>query len=344
MKDVSVAIRIGSPQSTVPLVRRTLESIAGNIGDCRWQVLLSIGENIPADVADFTQQAIKADPSRLILLERAEVTWAQFINRAIDASEGCEYFIKSHDDIELLSPDYLPQVRAELERIGRDVGWVSISDDGWKFGDFSPSVRLGYHIDLRREHAWERKKVLDLHTLPDNWWRASAPRHLAYRVERKARRILHLPPPAYPKPNVAAGAGVRDDLPQRTVRCHAPFNHFVLIRRETLLKLGPCEDWGTKNALLVDEDWGLRALQLNLPNIWIPHLRYLHHKGPFEGGGTRSGDEIGKEAGRVDEIFFRKWGFHSMPSDGELEDLCARYAGTLIPWSASRRSYEWDYI
>jgi len=134
-------------------------------------------------------------------------------------------------------------------------------------------------------------------------------------------------------------------MPNRSVLAHAPFNHFVMIKRETLLKIGYCENWGTLNALLVDEDWGLRALNNNFPNVWIPFLEYFHYRGTeYQGGGTRSWGHIKKDIKRVDNLFYEKWGFHSEPTDDELKIIQEKYIKTLIPWTISKYSYEWVYI
>ena len=126
--------------------------------------------------------------------------------------------------------------------------------------------------------------------------------------------------------------------------CHAPFNHFVLIKREILELIGPCEDWGTPNAYYVDEDWGLRCLEKNIPNIWIPGIEYIHYRGKFEGGGTRSWGSITRDMQRVKDLFYQKWGFHPEPTDEELEFLREKHKNNLIPWSSYRRSWEWENI
>jgi len=344
MKDVCIAIRVGSPHSTISLVKRTFNSIANNIGNCEWKILLSLGKAISDEVRNFVLEYVQQDRTHFTIFQDDEVSWAQFINKAIELSNGFDFFIKSHDDIELLTPNYFPLIKAELERIGQDVGWISITDIAWRLGDWGPSVREGYHIDARAEDAWQRKKLFEMHTLPEHWWRARPLHHFLYTVEDKIRRRLKLDRKPYPKPSSKQLSCYQVDLPKASVRCHAPFNHFVMIKREVLLKIGGCEDWSTKNALLVDEDWGLKALRNNLPNIWIPHIEYTHKRGDYEAGGTRSWDDISKNAERVHRLFYEKWGFHEVPTDEELKEIKEKFHDTLIPWSAYRRSYEWDYI
>ena len=122
-----------------------------------------------------------------------------------------------------------------------------------------------------------------------------------------------------------------------------PNAHFVLIENSVLRKIGKCVDWGTKNHLLIDEDWGLSALKLNLPNIWIPDIEYHHIRLQFAGGGTRSSLEIAKESKRVHQLFYEKWGFHQVPSIKELKFIRKKHKDNLIPWSSYRNSYDWDY-
>ncbi len=343
MKDVAIAIRVGSPNSSMALVKRTFDSILQNMGNCEWKIFISLGEHIKPEVEALVKEYGVKYSSNFEIFQKAEVSWANFINKAIEVSYEYRYFIKSHDDIQLLTSDFYRKVTQKLNEISKPVGWVSFTDVGWEKGDFSPAVRPGYHIDYLFEKAWERRKLFQFHFFPEHWTSAGFLTDLIFKFRNKIAQIKKKPYPAYPKP-IRKIAEYSIDLPKAPVICHAPFNHFVLIERRILEKIGKCEDWNTPNALFVDEDWGLRAMQLNLPNIWIPDICYFHYRGEIKGGGTRSNGTIVLENKRVEKLFFDKWGFQTTPSPQEISMIQNKYKDTLIPWSSYRKSYEWDYV
>lgn len=345
MKDLAIAIRVGSPKSRLDLVRMTLESLRRYIGDCDWKVFLSVGEKIPAEVEDLVLSYTKSYPQHYEIFHKGEVFWADFINQAIALTRDYRYFIKAHDDIRLDTMNFFAKVTATLKDIGREVGWISFTDPGWRIGYFMPPAREGYHLDFVEENGWVRRKLFQYASFPENWW--MPPRHEVEIYNRRMQLAAQgqMPKPHFPVP-IDRILTFIPEMPARPCRVHAPFNHFVMIERAVLEKIGPCENWGTMNALLVDEDWGLRSLQLNIPNIWIPDVEYLHYREPeFVGGGSRS--IVGQDnalAARVHQRFKDKWGFNATPTAEQLNELRQRYAGTLIPWSIGRRSYEYDLL
>lgn len=346
MKDVYIAIRAGSPASNPLLLQKTLQSIYENIGNCDWCVGLSINQNINADCHKVIANYVKISEGRICVYDEGDCDWSIFINNAIKRAWGYKYFIKSHDDIELQTKNTYEKIDAEVSRIekgGVSVGWVSITDTGWRHGDFSPSVRPGYHIDVRQNNAWGNRQIFQFHTFPKFWWRANFIEHTIYRIRNGLSKLLKLKPVAYPKP-VMAIAAYTPDMPIATVLCHAPFNHFVAISMKSLKLIGDCESWGTKNALLVDEDWGIRALLKNMVNIWMPHIEYFHYRGESEGGATRSSDQIRSNEIRVHRLFKEKWGFAHTPTDEDLSRIQSKYANSNVPWSSYKYSYDWDYI
>src|SRR6185295_3284007 len=117
---------------------------------------------------------------------------------------------------------------------------------------------------------------------------------------------------------------------------------FVLIKMSVLQNIGRCEDWQTYNALFVDEDWGLRALEKKYWNIWIPNITSLHNK-PLVGG-DRSQFQIKKDRARVEDLFKAKWKFSPKPSNEELVYIKNTYNTTNIPWSIDKDSYGWEYV
>lgn len=338
---VAIAIEIGSPNSQLNVVKRTINSIMANIGTTEYKLIIAVAPFVDERIKGYIY-ALKRDNSELIdLMPEENYYWANFINEAIDRSKDCKYFIKSHDDIELLTPNFLSKVEDTLRNISEPVGWVNFTDKDYLNGHWAPSTRPGFHKDCLFEDGWTRKKLFQFHSLPENWWKPSLFAYLGYLIESQVRYRLHLksrPLPVRPREYYA---NLPYDFPSAPVKCHAPFNHFVLIEMDKLEKIGKCENWKTYNALLVDEDWGLRALQLGLNNIWITDIDYVHYR---PGGGTRSWNQIVKDQERVHKLFFEKWGFHSEGRVEELDFIKEKYKNTNIPWSIDRSSYDWDYI
>lgn len=338
---IAIAIEIGSPNSQLNLIKMTIGSIMANIGTNEYRLIIAMAPFIDERIKNYIY-ALKRDNGELVdLMPEENYYWADFINRAIDRSRDYKYFIKSHDDIELLTPNFLSKVEDILGDISEPVGWVSFTDKEYLNGHWSPPTRPGFHIDHIFENGWERQKLFQFHSLPDNWWRPPLITYYTWLIESVVKHHLHLKPrpvPLYPR-------GYYDNLPYNfpgaPVKCHAPFNHFVLIEMDKLREIGKCENWKTYNALLVDEDWGLRALQLGFNNVWIPDVAYIHNR---PGGGNRSWNQIVKDQERVHKLFFEKWGFHSEGRAEELDFIKKKYKNTDIPWSIDRRTYEWDYI
>ena len=338
---LAIAIEIGSPQSQLERVETTITSIMRNIGTDEYKLIIATTPYINEQIKGYIH-TLKREKGKLIdLMPEENYYWADFINEAIDRARDCKYFIKSHDDIELLTPDFLPRVEEVLRNSREPVGWVSFTDKDYLNGHWSPSTRPGFHKDYMLEDGWSRRRLFQFHSLPEDWWRPSLIKYYAFITERIVRHRLRLKPPYMPVCSREYYASLPYDFPTAAVKCHAPFNHFVLIDMDKLQEIGKCERWQTYNALLVDEDWGLRALQLGLSNIWIPDIEYIHYR---PGGGTRSWDQISIDQERVHQLFFEKWGFHSGGRVEELAFIREKYRHTNIPWSIDRMSYEWDYL
>lgn len=338
---VAIAIKIGSPNSKLNLVKTTISSIMTNIGTDKYKIIIAMAPFIDERIKNYIYN-LKSENDELIdLMPEENSYWADFINQSIDRSSGYKYFIKSHDDIELLTPNFLSKVEDTLRSISEPVGWVSFTDKDYLNGHWAPSTRPGFHKDYLFENGWSRRKLFQFHSLPDKWENPSFFAHRVHSIMNIVRRKLQMKSCLPSERLREYYANLPYDFPTAPVKCHAPFNHFVLIEMDKLKKIGKCENWETYNALLVDEDWGLRALQLGLNNIWIPGIEYNHYR-PY--GGTRSWTQIKKSAERVHNLFFKKWGFHSEGRTNELDFIKDKYGNTNIPWSIDRRTYDWEYI
>jgi SAM-dependent methyltransferase len=341
--DLAIAIRIGSPRSSLELVRRTIESIQKNIGQCSYRFILSLDPKIPKEVREYIYQKKKEFPENFELLPEETVYWAEFINKAIDRARDCEFFIKSHDDIELQTPNFFPTVKKILSAVKEPYGWVSFDDTGYLKGYWSPPTRPGFYKDNIFGKGWVKRKMFQFHALPDGWWRAPWYKEWPYLIQQRIIRKIFPPFEVWSYPEKEMPEDFREllDLPSLPVKCHAPFNKFVLIKTSVLQDIGPCENWQTYHALFVDEDWGLRALQKRYWNLWLSGIDCLHLRPPI--GGDRSQYLIKKDKKRVAELFEKKWGFCLPPTRKQLEQIKEKHKDNYIPWSCDRNSYDWDY-
>jgi hypothetical protein len=283
--------------------------------------------------------------SQIIIFQDKEVYWSDFINEAIFMANqiGCKYFIKSHDDIELETPNFFETLEKSMCSLSTPIGWISFTDSGWRRGDFSPAVREGYHFDARYEGALANFTLFQFNKFPKKWIKNNLPIHTSHKIFNTILKFYKQPAIHYPKP-VDRIKNYEVDMPISPIRVHAPYNHFVAIKLEILNKIGYCSSWNTKNSLYVDEDWGLRSHEMGFSNIWIPNIEYFHFRGHSVGGSTRSLSNIIADAKRVELLFTSSWGFLPVPTESQLEQISKKYKGTLIPWSIGRRSFEWDYI
>ena len=344
--ELSIAIRIGSPHSTLELVRQTIESFQECLPSTNYRFVVSIDPQIPSNIKDYIQHKSLEKPLSFLLLPEEKVYWSEFVNEAIRKSEDAEYFLIAHDDIQMLTPHFLSLVKKSVDSFKDSCGWITFDDVGYLNSHWSPPSRPGYFFDFIHEKAWPKRSMFQFHNLPPQWWKGNRWKADFYFYQYQVIRKLRLPlkPLAYPVFPLEKELTHLLDIPQKPVKCHAPFNQCSLIKTSTLRKIGYCENWQTFHGLLVDEDWGLRALAQKKPNIWLPSIQYLHVRKDVPGGGDRAQEQIIADQARVRNLFKIKWGFDSVPEKNGLEEIRRNFRNTLIPWSINRRSYEWDYM
>jgi len=250
---------------------------------------------------------------KIIVTQECCETFATFTNHVIQTyATNSEWFLLTHDDVILQTKRFLPKVERYLENLNSNIGWISFTDTDYVNGHWAPSTRPGYHDDFVNGNAWDERTLFQFHKLQPLWTRKNK---------------------SYTQLNY--------DFPKQPVICHTPFSHFILIETKKLFEIGLCEDWSPVS-LLIDEDWGLRALQKYMINIWMPNVRYQHHRAS---GITRASSMISLLGKSVNKQFEDKWGFSpSMDRKQTVEIVQGIYGGTNILWSVGRKSYEWEYV
>jgi len=133
------------------------------------------------------------------------------------------------------------------------------------------------------------------------------------------------------------------DYPEKPVQIHGVMSAVMLIPMKSMRKIGYCENW-SPYTMLIDEDWSLRSLEINLKNVWIPEVHHLH---PIRPEKRKVWNRYDKQC---QDAFQNKWGFRTGKNEGtqgcsiDLDEFRDKFKGTLIPWSSYRNSYDWEYI
>lgn len=311
---ILISMLVGSPRSEKALVEKSISSILSNIGTDDFLLVVGISSSIPSKIVRYIKEVELKNRNIKVTFQHCS-SFAEFTNYVFsEYGMTSNWFIVSHDDIELKTKNLIGCVEKSLDSLLDKVGWVSFTDDDYLNGHWAPSVREGFHDDAMYENSWKRRKLFQFHSLPEEWWKKGSSREY----------FSDLP----------------WDLPLKTVKCHAPYSHFIMIESSKLRKLGLCECW-SEVSLLIDEDWGLSALREGLYNIWIPSIFYTHVR---KIDGTRATPIITKRIKEVSELFIKKWGFPHNTTKHDLKKIKDLYGNTNIMWSFDRKSFEWDYL
>lgn len=304
---VVISMLVGSEFSNWILVRNSIQTIRKNIGASDYLLVIGIASHIDNFLSCKIKDLVGLDKRIIIVVGEHCETFALFTNYVIqEHSIGSKWFIIAHDDIKLKTEKFIPTVEKSLKSLSGDIGWISFTDDDYLNGNWAPSTRAGYHLDVLEEGAWYRRTVFQFHNLKDNW--------LDYNYNN-----------------------LKYDYPSAPVKCHAPFSHFIMIETEKLNQIGLCENWSVVS-LLIDEDWGLSAMKEGLSNIWIPQIIYTHCRT----GDTRAIPIIRAKGEEVAKLFYNKWRFPHKPLARDIRRIRKRCKEVL--WSFGKRSFEWEYI
>jgi len=226
-------------------------------------------------------------------------SWAENSNFVINKFiNQFDYFLFSHDDLSVITPDYLFSTISFIESLSWPVGWTTFTSVGYHNlrSPNSNSVRTGFALDRFKD------------------------------------------PKVFECASFATSKLGQIQKPDSPVYAHAPFSHLNLIASSSLKLVGEFPNW-SPYTILLDEDQGLRALSMNLPNIWIPSVEYFHplRYSSRKIGGTRFDNQAHGH-------FRARWGISDMPySSKDIEYSLTNY-GELFNWTAGRNSFDWKYV
>lgn len=313
---VLISMLVGSELSTKSLVEKSILSILSNIGTSNFLLVIGISSYIKIDIIKSIED-IKSSNNNIIIVTDHCATHAGFHNYAFcEYGKNFKWIISAHDDIELKTGNLINNIEDSLKS-SIDIGWISFTDDGYLKGFHTPSVRPGFHSDLLDENAWARRKLFQFHLLEENYW-------------KKGKGLSYF-------------TNLNYDFPILTVKCHAPYSHFIVIKSENLRGIGQWEEWGGRTAIphLTDEDMGLTALKNGLMNVWIPNIIYTHVRNEDR---TRASGCVEKELKFVHRMFAEKWGYPYKCSRSDFPKIRKMYGNTNIVWSMDRKSFDWNYL
>lgn len=325
-----ISMLIGSKLSTKDLVTKSVCSIIKNFGNNDFLLVIGIASHVTLDIVIWID-AVQHKNSNVVVITDTDYcsSYARFQNHVfLKYGPGSKWFILSHDDIELQTPNLIGHVEASVGPLLDKVGWISFTDTDYLNGHWAPSIGGGYHDDFLYENAWLTRKLHQFHLLQENYWE----KHHEGEVE-KHKYFSSL---AYDFPTQVVGS-----IPYSVVKCHGPLSHFFMIETEKLKKIGLCEDW-SEVSLLIDEDWALEALKEDLFNVWIPRIKYQHCRVQ---DGTRAWPLLVSRGQQVRDSWAKKWGYQFTDRSKETANRIKKmYGHTNITWSMDKQSFDWEYL
>lgn len=323
-----ISMMVGSKLSTKELVLQSIYSLTSNIGTDDFLLVVGVASHIKSEVVKCIENIALVSNGHVKIVTDHCATFAEFTNHVfLKYAPGSKWFLISHDDIQLKTKNLIGEVEKSIYPFSDKVGWITFTDIDYLNGHWAPSVCGGFHDDYVYGEAWQKRRLHQFHTLKDKYW------------ERGEGRQYFLSLPY--------------DFPQAPVRCHGPMSHLFMMETEKLKQVGLCEDWSVVS-LLIDEDWALEALKVDLWNIWIPYIKYVHCRAE---NGTRawytlsskcsSGQVVARE---VADLWEEKWGYRFAPLNKpgtnreQIRRIRQLYGKTNITWSMGRNSFDWEYL
>jgi len=303
--DVIIFIVSVGPNVHIENIMQTVYSISRNIGIQNYKYYFVVDKAI---IAKTIYDRFKTNPlisNFLLKIVLSKDSWAENFNTFFyKYQKYTKYILISHDDLIVNTKNFWNLALIGLKDKKNKIAWITFTNDHYyEFGGIplSNSVRTGFAIDRNAKVRFECHKFSGTKVTLDNYYLF--------------------------------------DYPKLPVRCHAPFSHLMLIKTDVLKAISYCEDW-SKYSLLIDEDWGMRALLLGYTNIWIPNIFYTHPN-PYNSY-KRIRDLRFEHI--VHSKFTKKWGIDLPYSDETIKYVQKKYANTNLPWSSYRKTFEWDYL
>lgn len=313
MLDVIIFIASVGPNVSKRNIIDTIHSYTKNIGDYNFKFYIVVSnpeiEQFVKDLFENEKLSHVIKKGSLLDVVQTKGPWGVDYNEFRERhQDSTKYILVSHDDVVMRTPNFLEKTFEEISGKEDEVGWIVYTNDHYynlPSGPMPNTTKIGFHTDIDKyPFVWE------CHNFEPGQQLTEDNKHLM-------------------------------DFPERAVKCHAAMFIPSLISARAMKTIGPCAVFGPYT-LLLDEDFSLEALKNNLFNVWIPSIIVTHPNpaAPRRVDGLRGEEE-------AHQRFYEKWGFYAhrdylIPE--KRTQILEKYKHTNIPWSANRKSYEWDYL
>ena len=313
MIDLTIFIASVGPNVFKTNLIETIYTLSKNVGDYDYKFYIVVDNpEIEAFAREiFNHEAIRDVVKSDALLEvvYTKDSWATDYNEFFEKyKDSTRYILISHDDILMHTPNFFGKTLEEIEGHEDEVGWVVYTNNHYynlPDGPMPNSFGNGFHTDMDNFPF-----VYECHNFQKGMRLTNENKHLF-------------------------------DFPQRAVWCHGPWD-LMLVSSAAMEKIGPCAYFGPYT-MLIDEDWALESLKNNLINIWVPSVMLTH---PNPKNVHRRRQEL-RFAEDAHTLFTEKWGFRAhddYENPDKRAEILERFKDTNIPWSSTRKSYEWVYL
>lgn len=249
----------------------------------------------------------------LLELKVSQKSWAIDFNEFFDKYQNkTKWILISHDDVEYITDNYFTKIMDSIRGHEEKIGWIT-STSAYYYEEEGKVITDTFRVTGYEDY--------------DNWgamFQLHKMAHLKQAAPKVVTKNLHL-----------------IDMPSSPVKVHGIMSAIMLVSVESLRKIGYCEDW-TNYTMLIDEDWSLEALKNKLWNVWVPDVFHRH---PLRRLLRPTHNKWQREAERG---FLEKWGYGMGKVERgmtiSINELREQFAGTNIPWSTYRKSYDWESL
>jgi hypothetical protein len=315
MLDVIIFIVSAGPNVLKENLWETTVSLSQNMGDCNFKFYFVVDT---AEMENFILHIYNNPDTKTILkgnnileIVQSQGPWYKDYNSFFEKyKDNSKYFLLSHDDLTLNTSNLFEETVKVLNSTDKKVGWVSFTND--------------------RYYRYNRMAIANSFKNPFSLDRYNHPRLYE----------CHKFQPNQPVREEDLGLF---DFPEKPVICCMPYTHLNFISADSLKMIGPCSEW-TDYTILIDDDWGLEAIQKDLNNVWIPHIMYTHPN-PKYTHLRKPGTDLRFEE-TAHKKFKEKWGFDYPVGDEKDKEIIeyVRKNYKKIAKFSYKNTYDWEFL
>jgi hypothetical protein len=332
------SVKIGGLTSTKELLDDLIKSIILNSFNKNFEIHLHVSENINKDLKKYL---FKLNFKNIKIFNYKNQSWYEWNSDSFLKSKNFTYLALIHDDVKFETNNFDYQIHNSLKKIP-NVGCVSIRDEAFLYGNFTPQFRPGFYMDIIKENPLKKGLFAEYHLQKPDW-------HIRNLRLKKLLKLVKLDFSIFKKNLDNFFIDFNNmDFPNKVIKVHSCWNNCIIFKTSNLHYLKSLADFQIASGLLSDEDICLEFLKNNLINVHLPKLKYLHQKSYLVD--TRSFSYIEQVKKKCQKIFFDKWKFvpindgHNLDDKLEIISNVEKYHGKNLTWSKSINSYDWNNL